>query len=37
VDSGNPTGAVGVYERLGFRTVRTRVTWSLALTPTGAD
>ncbi len=37
VDSGNSTGAVGVYERLGFRTVRTRVTWSLALTPTGAD
>ncbi|MGY1751513.1 GNAT family N-acetyltransferase [Blastococcus sp. SYSU D01042] len=31
VDSGNSTGAVGLYEGLGFRTTRTSVTWSLAL------
>ncbi len=33
VDSDNATGATGVYERLGFRTVRRQVTWSLALPP----
>lgn len=31
VDSANVTGAVGVYERLGFRTARTRTSWSRAL------
>lgn len=33
VDSDNVTGATGVYQRLGFRTVRRQVTWSLALPP----
>ncbi|SDF20982.1 mycothiol synthase [Blastococcus aurantiacus] len=31
VDSGNVTGAPGVYERLGFRTTRTQVSWSTSL------
>lgn len=31
VDSANSTGAVGLYEGLGFRPTRTSVTWSLAL------
>lgn len=36
VDSVNPTGAVGLYERLGFRTVRTTTTWAQQLpAPTG--
>lgn len=28
VDAANATGAVGLYERLGFRTVRTTTTWA---------
>ncbi len=31
VDSGNPTGALRLYESLGFRTARTQVSWSRAL------
>lgn len=31
VDSDNPTGALRLYEALGFRTARTRVSWSQAL------
>ena len=31
VDSGNVTGAPGVYERLGFRATRTQVSWSTTL------
>lgn len=31
VDSDNPTGAMGVYERLGFRTTRTQVSWARPL------
>ena len=33
VDSANVTGALRLYERLGFRTVRTRVSWTLDLPP----
>jgi mycothiol synthase len=33
VDSANVTGALGLYEKLGFVTTRTRVSWSLALPP----
>jgi hypothetical protein len=33
---GNVTGALGVYQRLGFRTTRTQVSWSTALSA-GAD
>lgn len=33
VDSDNVTGALRLYEGLGFRTVRTRVAWSTALPP----
>src|SRR3712207_5563485 len=28
VDTGNPTGAFGLYQRLGFTRVRTRVQWA---------
>jgi mycothiol synthase len=35
VDSGNVTGAVRLYERLGFTTARTSVSWELALPPVG--
>ena len=28
VDSGNPTGALGLYERAGFGVTRRSVTWS---------
>jgi ribosomal protein S18 acetylase RimI-like enzyme len=31
VDAANPTGAVGVYERVGFETVSRMVTYSRAL------
>ncbi|MGY2082818.1 GNAT family N-acetyltransferase [Blastococcus sp. SYSU DS0539] len=33
VDSENVTGALRLYERLGFETVRTRVAWSVARPP----
>ncbi|WP_369136939.1 GNAT family N-acetyltransferase [Modestobacter versicolor] len=33
VDSGNVTGALGLYESLGFRTSRTEVSWSRHLDP----
>jgi mycothiol synthase len=33
VDSLNSSGAVGLYERLGFRTTRTRTTWHRELAP----
>lgn len=33
VDSDNVTGALRLYEKLGFATVRTQVSWSRALTP----
>jgi mycothiol synthase len=33
VDSENVTGALRLYEKLGFRTVRTRVSWSRSLSP----
>ena len=33
VDSGNVTGALRLYEALGFATVRTSVSWELALPP----
>lgn len=33
VDSGNVTGALRLYEGLGFAAVRTNVSWSLALPP----
>lgn len=36
VDSGNVTGALRLYEALGFRTIRTSVSWELALPPVGA-
>ena len=36
VDSGNVTGALRLYEALGFRTTRTSVSWELALPPVGA-
>jgi mycothiol synthase len=33
VDSDNVTGALRLYEALGFRTIRTHVTWALPLPP----
>jgi mycothiol synthase len=36
VDSLNSTGALGLYERLGFRTTRTRTTWNRELPPRAA-
>ncbi|SDC56904.1 Ribosomal protein S18 acetylase RimI [Geodermatophilus telluris] len=33
VDSENSTGALALYERVGFRTVRTRTAWSHAVPP----
>ena len=36
VDTGNVTGALRLYESLGFRTVRSQVSWSTAL-PTASD
>ena len=33
VDSGNVTGALRLYEALGFRTTRSSVSWELALPP----
>ncbi|MDK3258126.1 GNAT family N-acetyltransferase [Blastococcus capsensis] len=36
VDSDNVTGAMRLYESLGFQTVRTRVSWSLFRPPTTA-
>jgi mycothiol synthase len=35
VDSHNVTGALRLYESLGFETIRTNVSWSLALPPVG--
>lgn len=37
VDSGNVTGALRLYERFGFETVRTRVSWSVSRPPITAD
>lgn len=37
VDTGNVTGALRLYESLGFRTVRSQVNWSLALPPLEGD
>jgi mycothiol synthase len=36
VDSDNVTGALRLYEKLGFTTSRTQVSWSLALPPEAA-
>jgi ribosomal protein S18 acetylase RimI-like enzyme len=36
VDSENGTGAVGLYERLGFRVARERVSWSRRIPPLAA-
>jgi mycothiol synthase len=36
VDSGNVTGALRLYEGLGFTTARTSVSWALALPPVAA-
>jgi mycothiol synthase len=36
VDSGNPTGALGLYERLGFVVARRATTWRRALRPVPA-
>jgi mycothiol synthase len=36
VDTENVTGALRLYEGLGFRTVRTRVSWTLDLPPVAA-
>jgi mycothiol synthase len=33
VDSENSTGALALYERVGFRTARTRTAWALAVPP----
>jgi mycothiol synthase len=33
VDSENSTGALALYERVGFRTARTRTAWALAIPP----
>ncbi len=33
VDAANPTGAVRIYERVGFRTVRTATTWTCEVPP----
>jgi mycothiol synthase len=35
VDSGNVTGAMRLYEKLGFVTTRTSVSWALSLSPVG--
>jgi ribosomal protein S18 acetylase RimI-like enzyme len=35
VDTENTTGAMGLYERVGFRTVRTRTAWAYPLAPLG--
>jgi mycothiol synthase len=35
VDTDNVTGALRLYEKLGFRTTRTRVSWSRSLSPVG--
>jgi mycothiol synthase len=35
VDSDNVTGALQLYEKLGFSTSRTTVSWSLARPPVG--
>lgn len=35
VDTGNVTGALRLYESLGFRTVRSQVSWASALPPLG--
>jgi ribosomal protein S18 acetylase RimI-like enzyme len=35
VDSLNSSGAVGLYERLGFRIARTRTAWNRELPPIG--
>jgi mycothiol synthase len=35
VDTENVTGALRLYERLGFRTVRSRVSWTFDLPPVG--
>ncbi|WP_104526118.1 GNAT family N-acetyltransferase [Blastococcus atacamensis] len=37
VDSDNVTGALRLYEGLGFETVRTRVSWSTSLPPVAAN
>ncbi|MFD2090688.1 GNAT family N-acetyltransferase [Blastococcus deserti] len=37
VDSENVTGALGLYEGLGFTRRRTQVTWTLALPPVAAE
>ena len=37
VNSGNVTGALRLYELLGFETVRTRVSWSVSRPPITAD
>ena len=37
VDSDNTTGALRLYEGLGFETIRTNVTWSLPLAPTAGS
>lgn len=37
VDSGNVTGALRLYEALGFATTRTSVSWELALPPGAAN
>jgi ribosomal protein S18 acetylase RimI-like enzyme len=31
VDAANPSGAVGVYERMGFRTMQTAITFSRSI------
>jgi mycothiol synthase len=36
VDSDNVTGALALYEKLGFTTTRTRVSWSRSLPPVAA-
>ncbi len=37
VDSGNVTGALGLYEGLGFTRRRTQITWALLLPPVEVD
>ncbi|WP_346622118.1 GNAT family N-acetyltransferase [Blastococcus montanus] len=37
VDSENSTGALGLYESLGFRTAHTQVSWSRRLSPLPRD
>jgi mycothiol synthase len=37
VDTENVTGALRLYEGLGFRPIRTRVSWTLALQPVGVS